>query len=72
MPQREDLQRMVDRLTTILDSSGEICYAVDHAWRFTYLNQPAARDLGRPQEALLGQNLWDVIPQAVGSVFDTH
>lgn len=72
MPQREDLQRMVDRLTTILDSIGESFYIVDRAWRFTYLNQQAARYLGRPKEALLGQNLWDAMPQAVGSVFDTH
>jgi C4-dicarboxylate-specific signal transduction histidine kinase len=28
--------------------------------------------MGRSQEALCGQNLWDALPQAVGSVFDTH
>src|SRR5918911_1261808 len=72
MPQREDLQRMANRLTTMLDSISEIFYTVDHAWRLTYLNHQAARYLGRSQEALLGQNLWDVLPQAVGSVFDTH
>ena len=37
MPPREDPQRIVDRLTTILDSISEVFYAVDHAWRFTYL-----------------------------------
>lgn len=63
---------MVDRLTTILDSISEIFYTVDHAWRFTYLNQQAERYIGRPKEALLGQNLWEAIPQAVGSVFDAH
>jgi PAS domain S-box-containing protein len=72
MLQREDLQRTVERLTTILDSLGEVFYTVDHAWRFTYLNQQAARYFGRPPEALLGQNMWEVLPQAVGSVFDTH
>jgi PAS domain S-box-containing protein len=72
MPQREDLQRTVDRLTTILDSLSEVFYTVDHAWHLTYVNHQAARYFGRPQEALLGQNLWDALPQAVGSVFDTH
>ena len=72
MLQREDLQRMVDQLTTILDSISEVFYAVDHGWRFTYLNQQAERYIGRPKEALLGQNLWDALPPAVGSVFDTH
>jgi PAS domain S-box-containing protein len=72
MPAREDLQGTVERLTTILDSISEIFYTVDHAWRFTYLNPPAARYFGRPQEALLGQNLWDALPPAVGSVFDTN
>ena len=44
----------------------------DHGWRFTYLNQQAERYIGRPKEALLGQNLWDALPPAVGSMFDTH
>jgi PAS domain S-box-containing protein len=72
MPPREDLQRTVDRLTTILDSLSESFYTVDHAWRLTYLNHQAARYFGRPPETLLGQNLWDALPQAVRSVFDTH
>lgn len=72
MPQREDRQRTVDWLTTILNSISAIFYTMDHAWRFTYLNPPAARYFGHPQEALLGHTLWDTMPQAIGSVFDTH
>jgi PAS domain S-box-containing protein len=72
MPQREDLQRTVDWLWTILDSISAIFYTVDHAWRFTYVNPQAECYMGRSQEALLGQNLWDAIPQAVGTIFDTH
>ncbi len=44
-------------------------FALDSAWRFTYLNPRAEALLQRARGELLGRNLWDEFPEAVGSTF---
>ncbi len=45
-------------------------YSLDREWRFNYVNAEAERLLGRSREELLGRNVWELYPAAVGSVFD--
>ncbi|HEY3417818.1 MAG TPA: PAS domain-containing protein [Armatimonadota bacterium] len=56
----------------ILDRVSDAVFAVDGAWRFTYLNLPAAAAFCRPAAQLLGQSLWSVFPDAADSVFARH
>lgn len=42
----------------------------DHAWRFTYLNDQAERMLARAREDLLGRDIWEEFPEAVGTAFE--
>ena len=42
-------------------------YALDTDWRFTYLNDTAVRMLEQDREELLGERLWDVFPEALGT-----
>ena len=56
-------------ITNILESITDAFYALDNKWRFTYLNRQAEQFLQRTREELLGKNLWDEFPEAVGSVF---
>ena len=45
-------------------------FALDTDWRFTYCNDAIVDLLGKPRESLLGESIWEAIPEAVGSEFD--
>src|SRR5579884_2092691 len=62
------------RVADILNSVSDGFYTLDREWRFTYLN-PAAEEffrrvLGKDPEELLGHNIWQVIPELVGTKFE--
>src|SRR5829696_4332012 len=56
-----------ERATDILESMSDAFYAVDMEWRFTYVNGKAEELWGRSREELLGKNVWEVFPEAVGA-----
>ena len=58
------------RLTATLGSISDAFFTLDHAWRFTYVNDRAEHVLFRRREELLGRNIWEEFPPAVGSTFD--
>ncbi|WP_167855317.1 PAS domain S-box protein [Hymenobacter wooponensis] len=55
------------RTIDILESTTDAFYALDAEFRFTYVNQRAARLWGRSPAALLGRHYWTEFPSAVGS-----
>lgn len=59
-----------ERISDILESIHDAFAAVDRDWRFTYINREAERLLRRRRGDLLGRNLWEEFPDAVGAVFD--
>jgi PAS domain-containing protein len=63
----EALQTAHQQMVEILESIGDAFYAVDHAWRFTYINRKAETIWGARRDDLLGKNLWEVFPRSVGS-----
>ena len=65
----EALQESNERLTNTLESITDAFFAVDHEWRFTYLNRQAERTLRRKRQELLGRSLWEEFPEAVGAKF---
>jgi PAS domain S-box-containing protein len=73
---REALQESNRRIENILERITDEFVAVDREWRFTYVNERALRSLQREKgkrltrEELLGKNMWQVLPEHVGSVFD--
>ena len=60
-----------DAHAPILESISDAFFAVDTQWRFTYLNDRAEQLLNRPRTDLLGRNVWDEFPEAVGLEFYT-
>jgi PAS domain S-box-containing protein len=65
----EALQESNNRIRNILESITDAFFALDNGWRFTYVNAEAERVLQRPREELLGKNVWEEFPEAVGSTF---
>ena len=62
-----------ERTVMILESISDAFYAVDHDWRFTYINRKAEKLWGVSRDTLLGRCIWEVFPQVLGSeVFETQ
>ncbi|UZD22965.1 PAS domain-containing protein [Algoriphagus halophytocola] len=53
----------------ILESIGDAFFNVNNDWVLTYLNKEAERVLGRKRDTLIGKNLWDEYPDAIGTEF---
>lgn len=66
----EALRQSEARSRIILESITDAFYAIGRDWCFTYANRQAEVLLGRSREDLIGKNIWDVFPEAVGSPFD--
>jgi len=55
------------RIGEILDSIGDNFIALDHNWRFAYINRAATAVLGKRREELLGKNIFEEYPGLSGS-----
>ena len=55
------------QLTATMEGITDGFYLLDAHWNFTYLNATAERMFKRPREALLGQSVWSVFPEKVGT-----
>ncbi len=58
-----------DRANHILESITDAFFALDRDWRFTALNSQLEPLVQRSRAELLGQNIWEAFPEAVGSQF---
>src|SRR3712207_6623115 len=56
-----------ERATDILESISDAFFAVDHEWRFAYVNRKAEELWGRSRGELLGKNIWERFPEAEDS-----
>lgn len=68
---RAELQESARKVTNILENTTDGFYAVDHDWRFTYLNSEAEAMLELPRDELLGTVIWEKLPHLSGSLFET-
>jgi serine phosphatase RsbU (regulator of sigma subunit)/PAS domain-containing protein len=60
------------RVARVLETMSAAFYLLDREWRFAYVNAEAERLLGRSRDELLGGNVWQLFPDAVGSDFEQH
>lgn len=56
----------------LLEQISDACYALDGTGRFILVNEHAARLLGRPRSEMLGQNCWELFPEAVTAGLKEH
>jgi PAS domain S-box-containing protein len=54
----------------IIETVEKVFFSLDNDWRFTYVNDQAAKALGRSRESLLGKILWEEFPYMLGGKFE--
>lgn len=64
---QQELARLSERVTTILSSITDAFFVLDRDWRFEYMNFEAERLLRRPRSELMGRDVWEEFPEAVGT-----
>ncbi|MDQ2868102.1 MAG: response regulator [Verrucomicrobiota bacterium] len=69
---RRDLQESARTLADILENTTDGFFALDYAWRFSYLNPEAETLLGRSRDELMGGELWEKFPELCGTVFEKN
>jgi len=55
------------RLHEILGSVTDAFYSLDSSWRFTFVNEETVRRFGMPRQQILGSQIWQLFPAAVGT-----
>jgi PAS domain S-box-containing protein len=68
----EAIRASSQKIADILESISDAFFALDHQWRFTYVNSIAEKLLRKSREELVGKHIWEEFPEAVGSTFYTE
>jgi PAS domain S-box-containing protein len=68
-PPADWTQLSPDGVAGMLDGLTDGIVVLGPDWRYRYVNEPAAKMLGRPGEELLGQHIWTLFPELVGLPF---
>ncbi len=58
------------QMSAIFESMTDGFFSVDAQWRLTYANPKAAQILQTAQGKLVGQRLWEALPEALGAEFE--
>lgn len=64
---RAEAKAARDLLEQVLAGLNDHIVVYDNEWRYTYVNDAAARVLGMTKEQLLGHSIWELFPSAVGN-----
>ncbi|MDA8240015.1 MAG: GAF domain-containing protein [Nitrospiraceae bacterium] len=64
----EQAMKSQERLFDILESISDGFFTLDRRWRFTYVNHEAVRLWRRSLGELIGRSIWEVVPDAVGTI----
>src|SRR3712207_5193761 len=60
-----------ERVAQLIEGMAVGFLTLDHNWLITHVNAEAERIIGVPRAELLGRDLWQRFPEAVGSEFET-
>src|SRR6185312_17305188 len=62
-----EIRKKNEQIEDILDNINDGFIALDNDRRYTYVNRRVAEMVGVEPENLIGKNIWEVFPDAVGS-----
>jgi len=68
----QDVAMLNDLARNVYERITDGFFALDRDWRFTYLNAAAEESLEVDADDVLGENIWDAFPAAVGTQFYTE
>lgn len=60
----------LERTSRLIEAIPTPFYAMDRDWKVIYWNPAAAQVVGYSKEEMVGKVIWDVFPQARGTVFE--
>ena len=63
-----EIEQLGTRLRSMLESTTDAVFLLDREWHFTYLNGHA-KTLLQADDTLLGRNIWEQFPEAIGRSF---
>jgi PAS domain S-box-containing protein len=55
------------KYTKFINRISEAFISLDREWRYTFVNAKAAKLTQKPREELIGRNVWEMFPEAIGS-----
>jgi PAS domain S-box-containing protein len=64
-----EVRDLMEERDTVLSSISEAFSALDRDWRYTHVNDRVAEMAGWPKEKMIGQVIWEIFPEAVGTEF---
>jgi PAS domain S-box-containing protein len=67
-----EVQAAKAQLETVLATLDDQFLVLDREWRYVYVSDRVVEIVGRPREELLGQCIWELFPDIIGSQFDTE
>ena len=67
-----DVKQAARRYETVLESMTDAIFAMDRNWHVTLMNSHAEVLLDRKKEDLIGKNVWEAFPEAVGTAFQQN
>ncbi|CAM4145051.1 PAS domain S-box protein [Flavobacterium antarcticum] len=65
----EQFQKLFAEKNKILESIGDVFFALDNNWTVTYWNRHAEETLNIKKESIIGRNVWQEFPSAIDGVF---
>lgn len=64
------LKGQVQQITSFLERITDGFFHVDEQWRLTFVNQQTEQIVGQSRDTLLGQEVWTIFPDLVGTLFE--
>lgn len=68
----QDVAMLNDLARNVYERITDGFFALGRDWRFTYMNDAAEEFLESSSEQLIGRNVWEAFPEAVGTQFYTE
>jgi PAS domain S-box-containing protein len=68
----DELSRSKHQITEILNSIQDGFIALSPYWNFIYVNRCAAKFFSVDYDDLIGQNIWEMFPQLIGTNYESY
>jgi PAS domain S-box-containing protein len=66
---QREVRDLLEQRETVLTSISDAFSSIDFEWRYLYVNDRVAELAGLPKSDMLGRNIWEIFPDAVGGEF---